>query len=39
MWNGTPSTVAGVVPALIAASTASPLSRSGGTSSTSACSP
>ncbi|RAO48293.1 hypothetical protein ONO86_02771 [Micromonospora noduli] len=39
MWNGTPSTVAGVVPALIAASTASPLSRSGGTSSTPACSP
>ena len=34
MWNGTPSTVAGVSWAATAARIASPLSRSGGTSST-----
>ena len=39
MWNGTPSTVAGESSAAIAASTASPASRSGGTSSTPACRP
>jgi hypothetical protein len=39
MWNGTPSTVAGLLPLAIAWTMASPVSRAGGTSSTPACSP